>query len=360
MCGLVGIAGNLSFDDEDRIKKLLWMDYFRGKDSTGLAAVSNKDGEVTMAKIASHPADLFQSSKFDAVLQGYSSIAFLGHNRAATIGAVNGYNAHPYQFGHIVGAHNGTLTLDSWTDLCELANEDFEVDSMAVFACIERAGIEKTIATMQGAWALSFIDTKKRCLYLIKNDQRPLWFGYSKEKDSVYYASESWMMRAASDASRVPEKFWISDEGYSFFPVENDVLYEFDLDELLASAGQFKPSCKPLEGRKPEVKKATGFFPKTAGSSGTTYTTSKRDVSTVEIQKGSYSFPFGEIEDIVGSEVYGEGDVLFALNKGCQWCKKPIKMGDLGLVLYPKKDMVLCHTCHSKDSVQNTVLVSPI
>ena len=128
MCGLVGIAGNLEYKDEATMKRMLILDYFRGTDSTGFAAVKVKEDEVLMTKIASHPIDLFDMGAFKKALNGNTSKVFLGHNRAATVGKVNAVNAHPFQVGDILGVHNGTLDKDSWKRLDETLGYDTDVD----------------------------------------------------------------------------------------------------------------------------------------------------------------------------------------------------------------------------------------
>ena len=95
MCGLVGVAGALEFKDESLFKRMLVFDYFRGTDSTGVAWLKNT-GNSDIVKLPSHPLDLFGMKKFDSGLMGSNSIVFLGHNRAATMGKVNGINAHPF------------------------------------------------------------------------------------------------------------------------------------------------------------------------------------------------------------------------------------------------------------------------
>jgi glucosamine 6-phosphate synthetase-like amidotransferase/phosphosugar isomerase protein len=142
MCGIVGLAGDLFHQDETTIKRLIHLDYLRGQDSTGFAAIRNS-GEAVIAKIASHPYNLFDTKRFQQALQYGCSKVFLGHNRAATKGAVNEMNAHPFQVGHITGVHNGTLEAKDFTMLEEMLGEKFNVDSEALFAAIAKFGVEK-------------------------------------------------------------------------------------------------------------------------------------------------------------------------------------------------------------------------
>src|SRR3546814_12623264 len=65
---------------------------------------------------------LFPDTTLCRSLSGYNSKAFIGHNRAATLGKVNGLNAHPFRYDNIMGAHNGTLDTQSWLRLEEEDN----------------------------------------------------------------------------------------------------------------------------------------------------------------------------------------------------------------------------------------------
>ena len=80
MCGHVGIAGKLTLRDEATLKRLLMFDYFRGPDSTGLGTLFT-DGDVKVAKIASNPVNLFDTTRFKAALNAYKA-SVLGETRA--------------------------------------------------------------------------------------------------------------------------------------------------------------------------------------------------------------------------------------------------------------------------------------
>jgi predicted glutamine amidotransferase len=98
-----------------------------------LAAVRS-NGDVKIAKAAASPPELFYDTGFREALNGNQSRAFIGHNRLATRGVVNPFNAHPFQFGHITGAHNGTLETSCKWKLRRLGiGEKFDVDSQALF-----------------------------------------------------------------------------------------------------------------------------------------------------------------------------------------------------------------------------------
>src|SRR3546814_3133548 len=112
--------------------------------------------------------------RFSEANNVYQSLAFVGHNRFATKGKVNDLNAHPFHYGNIVGAHNGTLEKSSWDALDKKLGEDTDVDSQAIIKSIATFGIEETVPLLQGAWALVWFDMEAQTLNFLRKDERPL------------------------------------------------------------------------------------------------------------------------------------------------------------------------------------------
>lgn len=375
MCGLVGVAGNLKYKDEKLMKRLLIYDVFRGQDSTGLAAL-RKNGDLFIAKIASHPIDLFDTKRFSEALSGHASQVFLGHNRYATKGAVNGVNAHPYEFGHIVGAHNGTLIKTSWDALEKELGEKFDVDSMAVIASIAKLGIEKTVSLLEGAWALTWIDRQDGTINFIRNKERPLWHSFTEKNDKIIWASEYHMIRAAAESEGdypLFTKHSKNDKGepviYRFFQFEQDLWYKFDLEELRAgSDDRPKPKVKHVKGKEPApVVKYTGsaahpWTRKTTTPGGTTSSGSptgddraKSDKSTgkdtpVTLLVGTVDAPFAGVM---------ARDDFKDMSKGfCSYCPEPVEFEQPGLTVYLGREIVLCPKCGDNTSSNTRIYVS--
>jgi len=347
MCGLVGVAGSLEFQDEALIKRLLLLDYFRGTDSTGLAAV-RKTGEVHIAKMASHPIDLFDTKSFEKALSGYQSKAFIGHNRAATKGKINGNNAHPYEYGHIVGAHNGTLDQSSWRALNDALGYDTDVDSMAVIACIEKLGIEETVKLMCGAWALVWYDLKENTLNFLRNKERPMWFSYSSDFEKVFWASEWPMIQAATEMAGSNSYDLYSDkQDYSFFPTEEDVLYSYDINKMAEGGYKGLPEVKgkKLQGKAPApvVSYQGGHNPFTR-TPGTSITTTANKTTT----GSSSDIPFLTVlcndNEPFGSFLTKEKFGKMSGNK-CMYCYEPVDFTDEGVVVFEGMNDVLCGEC---------------
>ena len=192
MCGLVGVVGNIGIQEKKVFRNLLHLDVKRGEDSTGIAAI-NRENDVSLYKEAGVPWDLYRSQpenfdKKDHIVTKYNLKALIGHNRYATVGKVNGDNAHPFKHGKIVGAHNGTLNQTYLNKLDGVGQ--FEVDSEAVFYGFDKNGVEDTVGRMNGAWALSWYNSEENTMNFLRNTMRPLYYCWSKLGDSFYWSSQ--------------------------------------------------------------------------------------------------------------------------------------------------------------------------
>lgn len=185
------------FKDEKAFKNLLILDSLRGEHSTGIAALHEK-WNVSIAKSVGDPFTLFDTISSEKIFKQMNNV-LIGHNRFATTGKITKKNAHPFEFNTIIGAHNGTLS-----NKHDLPNHgDYEVDSQALFACIEKEGIEKTIARIRGAWALTWFDSEELSINFLRNKERPLFYVFSKDGDRIYWASERWMLRVALSRNEI-------------------------------------------------------------------------------------------------------------------------------------------------------------
>lgn len=193
MCGLVGMAGWIGQNESKMFRFMLEVDVVRGRDSTGVTWVDNQWG-VTTEKDVGPPQNLWDfnnKSKFnsDGLFKfGYRVV--IGHNRAATIGKVTQENAHPFTFGSVTGAHNGTLY--DWSDL--EGYKELDVDSKGLINTIDLKGIEHTWKNFTGAAALTWYDEKDQTINLIRNEERPLCWAQTTDEKTLFWASEPWMI----------------------------------------------------------------------------------------------------------------------------------------------------------------------
>lgn len=176
MCGLAGFSGTKNFNHE-KIKFLLfWNSVERGKDATGV--FTPKSGIVKdniEAKYFINRTSLTSKVSLDTTL--------IGHVRAKTVGANSADNAHPFEYGNIVMAHNGTL--ENHLALCRMYNlkfSDLGVDSKVLASCLA-ANLEldekfTVLEQYEGAAALLFYNKITGSLYTYHDNKRPLFYGY--------------------------------------------------------------------------------------------------------------------------------------------------------------------------------------
>jgi len=239
LCGICGIAGNIQHVDRDIFKELLIICQLRGKDATGAFSVG-VDNSVGMAKTVGTPDRLFDLKSFDKEVDRYNAKVLVGHCRAKTMGDNTHRNAHPFQHGAITGVHNGTL--QSWRTGKNTTG--FQVDSDWLYSHIWEVGVEEAISSVSGAWALVYWNASNNTLNFLKNDERPLFFAWSEDRQVMYWASEAWMLNVVSRK----KKLYKLENGGTVQALADNELWSF---EVAKSGAIFtaKPP-KTIEGAK--------------------------------------------------------------------------------------------------------------
>ena len=392
MCGVVGIAGNLFAREELTMKRLLLLDSLRGMDSTGIAAVRMGGMKVEIAKRATHCFNLYDSKQFIDALNGNTSIAFIGHNRAATSGLIKDVNAHPFQIEHITGVHNGTLEDKDKKMLEDWLGESYNVDSEALFAAIAKFGVKEVIPKLhkgrdhyKGAWSLVWWNSKEKTLNFLRNEHRPLWYCYSDDFKQIFWASEFWMLDVAlqksgnynlfkKESERTPGK------SFRFFQTEQDVFYSVDVEKLAkGSKERPKINAVKLKGKDPEEGK-TNTYPFVAqngscqhgsgcGSSTTGQSTTTRNLKEIVQEKrkakantssdepgaihltGDTNDPYGGYYKKAGFGHLGHHYNTRSGNPECNWCHGEIPYGQPGLTIFTRDNVIICCKCSGHEPV---------
>lgn len=178
-------------------RRLLELDTLRGPHSTGVLFVSTT-GATEVVKKTGTPWDLYQHKAAEEAFKNNHNV-LMGHNRWATQGRINNINAHPFDMGNIIGAHNGTLigryNLDDY--------KEFDVDSENIYHHMERNGVAETIPNLNGAFALTWWNQEEGTLNMIRNDQRTLFYVFTEDQKTLLWASEAWMLQVATHAAGV-------------------------------------------------------------------------------------------------------------------------------------------------------------
>lgn len=199
MCGIVGIISkkhkSIGHEEMSIFQEMLVCDSIRGADSTGVFSV-NDDYNVEFTKVGAHPYALFNTGDWQTwrTAAWKNAHIIVGHNRKATQGRVSSENAHPFIHGPVVLVHNGHIS--NYCTLVPMKLRDkykIEVDSHGATYLIANNNPEDVIPKMHGAFTFVWYNAETKELNLIRNDDRPLWFG--ETQDYYVFASEGGMIR---------------------------------------------------------------------------------------------------------------------------------------------------------------------
>lgn len=205
MCGHVGLFGTgITKNHIAAFKDMLYVDALRGEHATGLGDVSI-EGDMSYFKVSCPVWEFLKRKDVDDYMRDFhKKTVIMGHNRYATQGKLVSENAHPFNHGHILMAHNGTL--DSRYGLSG-AEKDFEVDSNHIAYSLSQGEAKPILEKLDGAYALVWYDAKTETLNFSRNWQRPMYIAKVDKSDVYMYASEKWMLYAGATRKRRNIKF---------------------------------------------------------------------------------------------------------------------------------------------------------
>lgn len=201
MCGIVGIlsaySNGFSCQESDAFQNMLAVDGLRGDDSTGVFAVEH-NGNVHIAKEASNAYTFLAKKEAKDVMHEIlmrGAIA-VGHNRAATRGAIVDSNAHPFWVNdEIVLVQNGT-----WLgDHKHVKNTDVDTECVAQIIAEEK-DIKQALKRINAAYALVWYNVTKKELYLLRNKERPLYIAGTTDNGMVFASEAEIILFGASRA----------------------------------------------------------------------------------------------------------------------------------------------------------------
>lgn len=202
MCGIVGVAGYIGNKEKEAFQDMLIFSQTRGPHSTGVASIDRKGNQVIVAKCLGRPEELIDCDKrYDKVVD-YNKKFMLGHNRYATTGKVSKKNCHPFLFENILGCHNGTIPAYRLNNL-KISAKDYETDSEAVLANINEVPMKEVFEKLDGAWAFVWFDARDNTLNFYRNKERTLFYIYSKDKRTIFWASERGFITTALERREI-------------------------------------------------------------------------------------------------------------------------------------------------------------
>lgn len=145
MCGLFGWqfseASNISNSKRAIIASILTLEMDkRGGDSFGIFADEKLERGLGLATYGIKPSGLARHKQL------------LAHTRKATTGQIKIENAHPFEIGFIVGAHNGIV--HNHVELNKKHERRFDVDSMHIFAHLDEG---KPLSDVESYGAITYV-----------------------------------------------------------------------------------------------------------------------------------------------------------------------------------------------------------
>ncbi|MBU2993831.1 glutamine--fructose-6-phosphate transaminase (isomerizing) [Octadecabacter sp. 1_MG-2023] len=189
MCGIVGVLGRHEAAPilVEALKKL----EYRGYDSAGIATVNG--GDLDRRRAVGKLVNL-QDLLVHEPLAGKSGI---GHTRWATHGEPNVKNAHPHQTRRVAVVHNGII--ENFRELREELSAkgigyetDTDTETVALLAQsyldqgdAPQDAAEKTIARLDGAYALCFLFEGEDDLMIAARKGSPLAIGHGDGENFV-------------------------------------------------------------------------------------------------------------------------------------------------------------------------------
>jgi predicted glutamine amidotransferase len=213
MCGLVALhsaeKAGFTTSEKDDFKHMLILNSLRGSHSTGIAGVDSRkeDSQVSIVKSIGSPYSLYAYADTDKfmtrVVANFDNV--IGHGRYATKGKINATNAHPYEEGNIVLAHNGVI--NNYYSLRDQKRHDYiDVDSHLIAKLFDEEGAINVLPSIEGAYVFIWYDKTTRKLNIARNSQRPLFVGHLKNRDTLMFASEMETLLWNESRNRTPLK----------------------------------------------------------------------------------------------------------------------------------------------------------
>lgn len=323
MCGLVGImSSNMLIKHKDALASLLYLDTWRGRDATGVAALrQNADTAILKATVPGY--DFVDQPKFEHHLK-LNDFLWIGHNRFGTMGKNIKTNAHPFTVEDeqgtclLVGAHNGTLTNKHVLSDSHL----FGTDSEALFNNIAKEGVDNTLSKVEGAWALTYYDHVTEEFCVVRNKERPLHYAFSEDNKTLLWASESWMLKVVCSRHDIKLK------DNKIFVFEEDTLYSVSVPLKLNEELVMK-SRGGVAGKPPVFFRTANQnryqFDRIGGTGGASQSQAETQTpkSTKNTQLTSNVSPIDSGKKYKGykGELLSLRQLKDQLQDGCQWCQ---------------------------------------
>lgn len=178
---MCGIFGAINTDGRNKIdtgilRALALVNRERGTDALGFF-----DSTEAIYKKADDPINVLTEDDCTQWLDRAEREAWfvVGHTRNGTRGENTDANSHPFQYGSVIGSHNGIVD----------APKDYTVDSEYCIDLLDqkRSNYQTGLENVHGYWTLSWYDTRKEELFITMHDNS---CGIAKYKGAWYFSSD--------------------------------------------------------------------------------------------------------------------------------------------------------------------------
>ena len=206
MCGIFGAIGDY---DKDKLKILAILNENRGRDSFGLYRRDFYKKKGLIYKTVDTPTMVLDNPKLNRYMKNSKGI-FLGHTRFATKGDAIAKNSHPFQYGNVIGTHNGIIYNVEELGL-EYTDSNFEVDSQVIFYLLNKERDFKSVfEKLDGYWGLAWTDKRYPKQILLSSHNQGVYYVKIQNR-AIYYSSDENHLklitgnRGDSEILRVPD-----------------------------------------------------------------------------------------------------------------------------------------------------------
>tara|TARA_R110000824_G_scaffold272742_2_gene461252 strand:+ start:578 stop:1648 length:1071 start_codon:yes stop_codon:yes gene_type:complete len=254
MCGIFGYAKKHNAQNDNQIDKLKEVltyladeSVVRGQDSTGISMMTPNSRQTYKATAPS--SEVVQHDAWESIILervNRDSTIVIGHVRLATHGAVTERNAHPFEIGEVVGAHNGVIY--NYNKLADKYNKTIEVDSEVIFASLNNNPMDKALEQLEGDFAVSWVKESNKIINLARESSRPLHVAYWKKARILLWASTEEILKSSLKRAGLNLKH---------NELESERIYSFDTDMFERGYKPTKTMFKPKEKSTPRYTRYT-------------------------------------------------------------------------------------------------------
>lgn len=233
-------------------------------------------------------------------------------------------DVHPHVSGPIIGMHNGTMLR---VNGALVKKEDS--DSRLLFNSIRNQGIENTLKSSHGAYALSYINKSTDQLCFVRNAARPLFFLQVDGLPFIAWASERGMLEML--CRRTPG---LSDKTSNIYNLKADMYLTFRVHNT--------GPVRYVDYRR-------------IGTSPTT-TPTETVVDPQHIIHAQQAIVWETKRGVY----LDEDELKIALQTGCAYCNAPADITDYqgGKTFWHERSEFICHDCAKNDPVARAYLKS--